>query len=199
LRARKRIRRALGAAVALAAAAGGLSGCGLGAQSAPEALDPKSAPQGLFSALPTTSTSLPGLGVTSVTIYLEGSNERLVAVEASVAWPATMGAALNALAQGPTAAESARGLVSPASSVGPLTAGLLHRGVATVDLPVSFENLGGQDQTVAAAQVVFTLTAFKGVTGVVFLVGGQAAQVPNEDGKLVAGPLTRRDYPGFGS
>lgn len=192
-------KRAVAVALAFAGAAGGLSGCGLAAQRTPEVLDPKSAPQGLFGASPTTSTAVPGLGVTPVTVYLEGKNERLVAVQADVPWPAAVGAALAALGQSPTAAESARGLVSPASSVGPLTAGPLHHGVATVDLPTSFENLDGQDQVVAVAQVVFTLTAFPDIRGVAFLVGHQATQVPNEGGKLVAGPLTRSDYPGLGN
>ena len=197
LRSGRRARRSLAVVCAVAAGATGLSGCSLGAQGAPEALDPRSAPRGLLGTSPRTSTSRPSLGLNSVTIYLEGSNQRLVPAKASVPGPASMGAALNALAQGPTAAESARGLVSPASSVGPLRAGPVRRDIAIVGLPASFENLGGQDQTLAAAQVVFTLTAFPGVKGVVFLVGGQAAQVPDEDGKLVAGPLTRSDYPGF--
>jgi spore germination protein GerM len=105
-----------------------------------------------------------------------------------------MAAALSQLAMGPTASESSHGLVSPASSVGPLSVGREHDSVVPVNLPVSFENLGGMDQTVAAAQIVFTVTTFPGVKGVRFLIGGQAAEVPNSDGSLTPGPSTRADY-----
>jgi spore germination protein GerM len=70
----------------------------------------------------------------------------------------------------------------------------VHKGVVSVNLPLSFENLGGQDQTVAAAQIVFTVTTFSGVQGVRFLVAGQAARVPNGNGGLTPGPSTRKDY-----
>jgi hypothetical protein len=172
----------------------GLAGCGLGAQSDPQALNPKSVPYGLLGPPKSPSTSVPSLVTARVTMFLEGSNERLVPVHREVAWPATISAILGQLAAGPTARESDRGLVSPASAVGPFGVGPVRHGVVSVDLPVSFENLDGQDQTVAAAQVVFTVTTFTGLTGVRFLVAGQTAQVPNGNGSLTAGPSTRKDY-----
>jgi hypothetical protein len=172
----------------------GLAGCGLGAQSDPQALNPKSVPYGLLGPAKSPSTSVPNLVSARVTMFLEGSNERLVPVHRQVVWPATIPAILGQLAAGPTARESDRGLVSPASAVGPFGVGAVRRGVVSVDLPVSFENLGGQDQTVAAAQIVFTVTTFTGVTGVRWLVAGQTAQVPNGNGSLTAGPSTRKDY-----
>ncbi|HXW82039.1 MAG TPA: GerMN domain-containing protein [Acidimicrobiales bacterium] len=177
----------------------GLAGCGLGAQSAPQALNPKSVPYGLLGATTAPSTSVPSLVSARVTMFLEGSDERLVPVHRQVAWPATISAILGELAAGPTARESDRGLVSPASAVGPFGVGPVRDGVVSVDLPVSFENLDGQGQTVAAAQIVFTVTTFTGVTGVRFLVAGQTAQVPNGNGSLTAGPSTRKDYLAFAS
>ena len=187
-------RRLLLASLSLVAAAG-LAGCGVEAQSSPEALDAKSIPYDLLRHQAPTEPSAPRNGVTaSVTLWLEGSNQHLVPVLADVPWPSTIGALLNALAEGPTEQESERGLLSPASSVGPLTSGHVRRGVVPVDLPASFENLGGSDQLIAVAQIVYTLTAFPGVKGVSILVAGQRAQVPNANGKLVAGGLTRSDY-----
>jgi spore germination protein GerM len=129
-----------------------------------------------------------------VTIFLEGRNQHLVPVRREVPAPATIEAILDQLAAGPTSSESDRGLASPASSVGHFAVGPAHEGVVSVDLPVSFENLGGQDQMVAAAQIVFTVTTFSGVEGVRFLVGGQAARVPDGNGGLAPGPSTRRAY-----
>ncbi len=186
------------AALALLVAAA-LGGCDLGPQSAPQALDARHVPYGLLSpSHRATPTSLPGVDSVRVTVYLQGRSERLVAVQRSVAYPATVGAALDELAAGPTLVESDRGLVSPASSVGPLGAGLVRRGVVPVFLPTSFASLGGQDQVMAAAQIVYTVTAFAGVRGARLYVGGQTAQVPKANGSLTTGPLTRADYSSLG-
>jgi hypothetical protein len=187
---------ALIALALMGATAAGLAGCGVGAQGDPQALNPKTVPYGLLGPAksPSMSTSVPSLVNARVTVYLEGSNERLVPVHREVPWPATIAAILGQLAAGPTARESDHGLVSPASAVGPFSVGPVRNGVVPVDVPVSFENLDGQDQTVAAAQIVFTVTTFTGVRGVRFLVAGQSAQVPNGNGSLTAGPSTRKDY-----
>jgi spore germination protein GerM len=132
-----------------------------------------------------------------VSIFLEGSDEDLRSVHREVLSPATLQEIMDQLVAGPHRSESSKGLVSPASSVGSFSVGPFHDGVVTIDLPVSFENLSGQDQTAAAAQIVFTATTFTGVAGVRFLVGGQPAQVPNGNGSLSPGPSTRRDYSVF--
>ncbi len=192
-----RLKSALIALALVGVASAGLAGCGLGAQNDPQALDPKTVPYGLLGPGTAPSTSVPHLVSARVTMYLEGGNERLVPVHREVAWPATIAAILGQLAAGPTGRESDRGLVSPASAVGPFAVERLRSGVVSVDLPVSFENLDGQDQTVAVAQIVFTVTAFSGVRGVRFFVAGQPAQVPNGNGSLTAGPSTRKDYLAF--
>jgi spore germination protein GerM len=186
-------------AAAVVAVGAGLAGCGVGAQSAPQPLSTKGIPYGALGSTSSPSTSVPALPSARVTIYMEGGNGRLVPVHRDVRWPATISAILGQLAAGPTGGESSRGLVSPASSVGPFGVGRVRDGVVLVDLPVSFESLGGQDQQVAAAQIVFTVTTFTGVKGVKFLVGGQVAQVPTGDGSLTRGPSTRRDYSAFES
>lgn len=181
------------AALALAGLAAALSGCGIAAQSAPQPLDLKSEPAGLTGANSPPRTVVPWLDV-PVTVYLAGRDDHLEAVKRDVAAPATLVSVLDQLAFGPTERQSQRGLVSPASSVGPVKVGPLRKGIVEVDLPKSFENLDGQDQTVAAAQVVFTATAVPGVRGVLFRLGGQPAQVPDENGHITSGPSVRKDY-----
>ena len=116
-------------------------------------------------------------------------------VHRDVKWPATIsrhpgpaGGWPDGQRVGPRAGEP--GLISRSVRGRPCA----QRGASSVDLPVSFESLGGQDQQVAAAQIVFTVTTFTGVRGVRFLVGGQPAQVPTGDGSLTRGPSTRQDY-----
>lgn len=177
----------------LIVAGAGLAGCGVGPQATPQKIDPKSVPFGLMAPDGKATTTVPGAATAEVIIYLEGK-ERLVPVERAVPSPVSIGSALEQLARGPTATESSLGLTSPASAVGPFQAGSVRGGVVSVDLPLSFENLGGQYQIVAAAQIVFTATALEGTRGVLFLVDGQSAQVPGDKGNLVKGPVTRADY-----
>jgi len=132
-----------------------------------------------------------------ITIFFE-IGQRLAGVSRTVAAPATVPEALNALERGPTAAESDDGLTSPLSSSAPLRLDSLQAGMASIDAPIAFESLAGQDQIVAAAQLVFTLTGLPGVTGVVLLIEGQPAQVPTAGGSLSEGPLTRADYASLG-
>lgn len=192
-RAASRRRSGTGLAV-VAAAAATLAGCGVGAQGSPQALGRDSVPYGLLNSHSRTKDTVPAFGSVKVTLWLEGGDEQLSPVQAFVAWPETIGGLLNALAQGPTQQQSEQGLVSPASSFGPLSSGRTQHGVVPVELPASFENLGGGDQLIAAAQIVYTLTGFSGVSGVTFSLAGQRARVPNAVGKLLAGPLTRADY-----
>ena len=170
-----------------------LNGCGVGPQAAPEKIDPKSVPYGLLAASGKVTTTVPGSAGAEAIIYLEGK-QRLVPVERPVPEPVTIGSALRQLVSGPTATQSSLGLTSPASAVGPFHAGPVRNGVVSVDLPLSFENLGGQDQIVAAAQIVFTATASGLAKGVLFLVDGQAAQVPGDRGNLIQSPVTRAAY-----
>ena len=83
---------------------------------------------------------------------------------------------------------------SPLSTVGPIFFRSLLNGTATVDLPSDFTNLGGQDQILAVAQLVYTATAFPGVDHATLHVNGQLTRVPTANGSLSSGPLGRADY-----
>lgn len=179
----------MGAAVALA-------GCGVGAERSPHKLDRRGVPFGLL-APATSTTTTTQVAESTVVIYLLGT-QRLVPVVRSVPSPAGIPAVLRELSAGPSTAESGQGITSPIASAAPLKLVSVKGGIASVDAPPSFGALGGQDQIVAAAQLVFTLTGFPGVSGVDLLVGGQPTQVPTAGGSLSEGPLTRADYSALG-
>jgi len=169
-----------------------LAGCGVGAETSPQKLPPDAVPFGLLAPATTTTSTMP-TAESGVVVYLDRT-QRLVPVSRAVPAPATLQDTLAELDAGPTPSESAQGLTSPISAVAPLRVVTVRAGLASVDVPAGFETLGGQDQIVAAAQLVFTLTGRPGVTGVVLLVDGQPTQVPTAGGSLSQGPLTRASY-----
>lgn len=70
----------------------------------------------------------------------------------------------------------------------------LVAGVAQVDLLPGITALGGDEQVMAVAQVVCTLTARPGVGLVSFTLEGSPIDVPRGDGSLTGGPVSRDDY-----
>ena len=179
---------ALGLVVLMSAA------CGIGTEAAPHHLDRQGVPFGLLAPATTTTTPTTEPVAAQVTIYLEATTQKLVAVARKTSMPPTIQDILEALSAGPTSTESSRGLTSPISSASPIKLDAFRAGNVSVDVPASFESLGGQDQIVAAGQLVYSLTGLPGVTGVVLLVAGQPTQVPTSGGSLSSGPLTRNDY-----
>jgi hypothetical protein len=167
--------------------------CGIGAQGSPQMLPKSHVPYGLLAPTSTVPQSTVPVPAISVVVYF-AEGQHLVATSRQVHVPATVVSALELLSKGPTSAETATGIQSPISTSTPLLLKSVDGGVASIALPSSFANLGGQDQILAAAQLVYTLTALPGVTSVVILVGGKPAQVPAADGTLAQGPLTRAEY-----
>jgi spore germination protein GerM len=70
----------------------------------------------------------------------------------------------------------------------------LVAGVARVDLRPAITALGGDEQLLAVAQLVCTLTARPGVGPVSFTLEGAPVDVPTGDGSLTDGPVSRDDY-----
>lgn len=169
------------------------SSCGVGSDATPQVIKRRNVPFGLLDRSPPTTST--GLASQYVTIYLD-SNAHLVAVSRAVPAPASLSGALAALGGGPTNAEAAQGLESPISTAVPLTLSRKgrHGPIVTVSVSGSFTSLAGADQAIAMAQLVFTVTAFPGVTGVDVRVHGHAAKVPTAKGTLAGGPLVRADY-----
>lgn len=70
----------------------------------------------------------------------------------------------------------------------------VSRGIASVDLRSSVEDLSGRNQLLAFAQLVCTLTAQPGIGSVAFTVDGQPIEVPRGDGSLTSGSVSRDAY-----
>jgi hypothetical protein len=193
-----RWRRAdLAAAATALVVAGSLVACGIPADSQPQALARKDIPFDLLA--PSTTIAAPGTPGARVplNVYLVGITG-LVPVSREVRAPATLTEALNALLTGPTDAEVADGLRTAVGTQTSISAGVVGFGVGTVDLGGSFGQVGGQEQILAVAQLVFTATSVPGIVKVQFTLGGRPVEVPAGDGTLTQGPLGRSDFPSLG-
>jgi spore germination protein GerM len=73
----------------------------------------------------------------------------------------------------------------------------VQSGVATIDLSGDFAGIGGQEQILALAQLVYTATAAQGVLGVRLSLDSKAVEVPRGDGTLSQEPLGPADYAGL--
>lgn len=179
-----------------------LAGCGVGADSQPQALAPEEVPFNLLAtsttSTPTTELVAPTVPEVTVPIYLVNNDtSQLVEVQRSVPAPASARTALDELLKGPTETELAQGLRSniARSTVlrgvnGP------DGGVVTVDLS-DLTGIAGQGQRLALAQVVFTVTAAPEVQRVLFAFAGQPSEVPNGAGESTGQPLGREDFATF--
>jgi hypothetical protein len=105
-------------------------------------------------------------------------------------------AAVNELLGGPTAAESGQRTITSAIPDGTRLLGLaIEDGIATVDLSREFETGGGSASVLnRLSQVVYTLTQFPTVTGVIFKLEGEVVTVFSGEGVVLDGPVGRADY-----
>lgn len=167
-----------------------VAGCGVRAESQPRTLDPRSAP---FRSIGQSPTAAPvGAGRALVYLVRDGA---IVAVVRPVPQPPTAKAVLATLVEGPSGRESDAGLTTAVMSGTSLDERGTETGVAFVDVPASTSTESGRnDEVLAYAQIVVTLTALKGVNAVRFLRAGRPLDVPRADGSLAQIPLTRRDY-----
>ena len=120
---------------------------------------------------------------------------RLVIVSDEVGAPADLRAPLDALA-------------SPPADAGPLLRTALTEpsivrdvrllgGIARVDLLPEVSALSADEQLLAVAQIVCTLTGRPGIGQVSFTLQGARLAVPKGDGSLVSSPVARDDYAGL--
>lgn len=116
--------------------------------------------------------------------------------QSPAAAPAT--AAVKALLKGPTAGERGHGL-SSAVPTGTRLLGLSVRDrVASVDLSRRFASGGGSlSMSVRLSQLVYTLTAIRGVDAVSLRVEGRVVRVFSGEGLILRQPLTRAAYAEF--
>jgi germination protein M len=104
-------------------------------------------------------------------------------------------AALETLLLGPDQFEQGYGLTSAVPEGTKLLGLTIEDGIAHVDLTSEFESGGGSlSMQMRLAQVVYTLTQFPTVKGVLFSLDGEQVDVIGGEGILVDQPLRRRDF-----
>lgn len=109
--------------------------------------------------------------------------------------PAVGRAAMEQLLARPDDFESNSGVTSAIPAGVELLGLTISDGVATVDLSDGFGQGGGSTgELLSVAQVVYTLTQFPTVTGVLFEVEGRPLRKTPGHGLLLSGPQTRRDW-----
>ncbi|HVF76426.1 MAG TPA: GerMN domain-containing protein [Acidimicrobiales bacterium] len=134
-------------------------------------------------------------GAVSISVFLVRGVD-LVAVARAVE-PVTVDGAVHALIAGPSKEEAAAGLHS---AVGPSTRvrqAVAEDRVARIDLSSPFAQARSEDQVVAVAQFVYTVTGLADIEAVSITVDGEPIEVPTPDGGLRSGPLRRADFPGL--
>lgn len=120
-------------------------------------------------------------------------DSRLAAVRREASATPSVEDILAGLMRGPTSVERSDGLRT--ALAGPVRlAGMEAAGVPVVDVAESFAQIEGEEQILALAQLVFTLTGVPGVDGVAFALSGRVVEVPTGDGTLKSGPLSRQDF-----
>lgn len=117
----------------------------------------------------------------------------LVSVDTELATPVTLLGTLEALATPPDDAGPLRTALTDPSVVREVR---LVAGIARVDLVPAVSELPGDEQLLAVAQIVCTLTGQPGVGQVSFTLEGAPLAVPKGDGSLVTSPVARDDYSG---
>jgi spore germination protein GerM len=169
--------------------------CGVAAQDRPRVADDDSVPFGLLA--PNAPTLVPppaAVTAERVTLcFLAG--DKLVQLEHPIDPPVSTEAVVAALREPPPSAdETLRSVVGPTPLVVHVrTSG----GVAQVDLTPAVTALGGNNQLLAVAQLVCTLTARPGIGQVSFTLNDSPIEVPRGDGSLTSGAVSRDDYAAF--
>ncbi|SFF47274.1 GerMN domain-containing protein [Blastococcus tunisiensis] len=118
---------------------------------------------------------------------------RLEAVPRWAPEPGPAGAVALLLA-GPTRSEVVDGLRTALSPVDATVFPMVPAaGTVTISVGRDFTGIGGGNQLLAVAQVVWTATQFRAVDRVCFTVDGSPVEVPTDAG-LVGRPVDRSDY-----
>lgn len=163
-----------------------LGACGIPIESEPETLDVEIEVAGDDPA------PQPG-NLAAVTLYLV-SDETLVRVTRDLPDPAGLAEVLRSLLEGATSPEERADLRSAIPPGTRLLGVELEPGLARVDLSGEFAAVGGEEETLAVAQIVMTTTSAGGIDGVVFELEGVPTAVPVAGGALSADPVRAGDY-----
>lgn len=173
-----------------------LAGCGITAQTTPVPIQP---PLGAALHTPTQPPAATDSGHALEALYFV-KNDLVVLVNRHVSFPPTVQGIVKDLLAGPNDTESVAGYTSAllGGSVGEHVQ--ISGGNAVVALTTPVADTARNDEVLAYAQLVCTLTALPEIDGVTFTNNGQPVAVPRGDGSLpplITGqtvPLTAADY-----
>lgn len=175
------------------------AGCGLPANAEARAIPAGQVPFGLLRTGPPRAAPMAASPIQALAQVFLVRQGRLVAVGRVVDAPLSVKVVLDALLAAPSNSEAAAGLRSAVNEQASLLSARIRGGVADLDLTSAFAEVGGQDQILAVAQVVYTATSVPGVTAVTFALDGKPVEVPGGDGTLLHGPVTRANFPALAS
>jgi Sporulation and spore germination/Immunoglobulin-like domain of bacterial spore germination len=178
-------------------------GAGRGAESAGPV--PTAAPGGDVAGTSAGTTSVVDQGGSSTSsgtatrisyeVWFTRGESLFVARRDQPATPRIGTAAMESLLAGPTPSEQAAAVGSQIPAGTQFLGLTVADGIATVDLTSEFESGGGSaSMNMRIAQVVYTLTQFPTVKGVLFELDGQRVDVLGGEGVIVDQPVTRKDY-----
>jgi spore germination protein GerM len=169
-----------------------VAACGVPTHDSARKVDPKDVPFELLDerAGPPVAD---GFGAEEQVIYF-ARDRHLVATARKLPPDTSMSRLLDALGRGPNRNEVDAGLRSALPDESRFPDVSVSRGTATVDLGPRFTALSGEDQVIALAQLVYTVTSRPGVGLVRFTLDGQPTDVPRANGELTAGPVSRDDF-----
>jgi hypothetical protein len=163
------------------------AGCGAPSARGPVTVADDRVPFGLLRDEPATTTTTTPAG-DLVGLCLVGADGLLHQVSARVDLEPGPIAALQALS------DARDGLTTAVPDPAPVRTVDVVGGVAAVDLAASFGQLSTEQQRLAIAQTVCTLTSLPGVGQVRFTLAGTPIDVPDGTGALLPGPVARDDY-----
>ena len=148
---------------------------------------------------PATTTSggetVPSPGVVAYQVWWANADGLFVAYRTQSATPRVGTAALEAVLEGPDDAEHDLGLTTAVPDGTQLLGLVIEDGIARIDLTSEFESGGGSaSMQTRLAQIVYTITQFPTVKGVLFSLDGEPIDVLGGEGVVIDHPLTRRDY-----
>ena len=109
----------------------------------------------------------------------------------------TLESAIEALRTGPLFSDVENGLRSAIPSSDVISSATVRSGTATITLSPSFLTLPGNEQTLAIAQIVYTVTNLPGTGLVEFRLDDRPLSVPTAAGQPSRGALSRDDFVGL--
>jgi germination protein M len=150
---------------------------------------------------PTTEGEATGTGETpdpapiTYQVWFNDAEGLFVTYRTEAGTPRVGTAALRSLLAGPNDFERGYGLTTAVPQGTRLLGLSIEDGIASVDLTSEFESGGGSlSMQARLAQVVYTLTQFRTVKGVLLSLDGEPVNVIGGEGVLVDRPLRRKDF-----